>query len=152
LTASAFYDGIETGPHVWKRIEDCRVYSRLDLQWNSDRQEIKGDRVVFVGHSMGAGVIWPYSVRYPMHVNALVPRTGDRPICPLLKKRFSKGARYSITRGPGHSVELTQCHPSAGRRLSLRADTRDGPPCSSPVPTRCATSSSKLNSVSRGSR
>lgn len=40
------------------------------------REEIKADKVVLVGHSMGAGVIGQYAVKYPQRVAGLVAVDG----------------------------------------------------------------------------
>jgi pimeloyl-ACP methyl ester carboxylesterase len=52
------------------------------------RVEVKADRVVLVGHSMGAPVIRQYARLYPQHVAALVAVDG-----PLVMTGFGGGAR-----------------------------------------------------------
>jgi pimeloyl-ACP methyl ester carboxylesterase len=52
------------------------------------RNEVKADKVVLVGHSMGAPVIRQYARLYPQHVAALVAVDG-----PLVMTGFGGGAR-----------------------------------------------------------
>ena len=111
------------------------------------RQEVGADKVVLVGHSMGAVVIREYALDYPEHVAGLVAVDGPLDVRPFrdfpgfgpLTPGFSGLSRHCVSRAvtlsapecngarartPGPAGRSTGCHPGAGSDSSAAAYRR----------------------------